>query len=611
MNDLSDLTVLINDIGGQISDNIGNISENKAYHYIEWHDFLKNIKIKLEHEKYKFVFIGQKGIGKTTTILELFGLSKKLGKKMEDLLTTAAGGTTTCEVELLKSDRANTYFEIEPIDDKLFNQYIDDFCNMYKDDLRNDNENQYLPTEIARSIRNMVGLKRTDIENLYKDCKTFEEFKNEIVRRINSQARTETVINCERKRGTFFEDCQDKFNKINLCKISTVMLPQKIKIFITSDIFDFDQYPVIQSIIDTRGIDTVISSNSDANKMKREDILNYIDKEQEQCIFFFIDSIKPAPSQGISELLRSRIVNSNQFRFYVIINVNGQEAEEVMTDDGKAGTVQVGIDYKKDDIMEKFRQLNISFIESNLLFYNARLNTPAKDDIFLQIQNNLSLQRFDMFKTCEEIKKAFERSRYDFEDNEYALENFEELYKLVENVRTPKDVLNKFLDVFIGELQNIHPARIAAINRYAGNYYAFNFYHEISLIVETLFDEFFASSKNIIINKINEFIKYRNISELDKINYHVFWGKFENDYIEYRNILKEHIKDEVKESFGEHTWEQAVAEYGQGSGYKGRVFEIYKKELILFSERVNLKDGYNSAWNEIITRNNLVKKKSL
>jgi hypothetical protein len=212
--------------------------------------------------------MGQKGIGKTTTILELFGLNKTINGKHEELLTTAAGGTTTCEVELLKSNKSNTYFEIEPIEEHLFNQYVDDFCMMY-DDIGNIGENSYLPTEIARSIRNMVGLKKKDIASLRKDCKDSDAFKIEILRRINPKDRANTTVDCQIFNGTYFKDCQDKFNQINLCKLKDVMLPKKIKIYLTNDIFDFDENPFVSSIVDTRGIDTVLSSSTDINKMKR------------------------------------------------------------------------------------------------------------------------------------------------------------------------------------------------------------------------------------------------------------------------------------------------------------------------------------------------------
>jgi GTPase SAR1 family protein len=600
MNSIEELETLIGDINNQIDSQ--DITDKKGYQYVAWLEFLKTIKEKLEKETYKFVFIGQKGIGKTTTILELFGLNKKIKGKHEELLTTASGGTTTCEVELLKSTKDITYIEVEPIDTHLLEQYIDDFCSMYGEE-DNINENSYLPSEISRSLRNMIGMKSKEIENLRTDSKSNEKFKEKIVQKIDCQNRNRTIIECQKNlEGTFFYDCQSKFNDINLCKIKDVMLPKRIKIFLTKDIFDFDEKSFISSIIDTRGIDTILSS-SDTNKMKREDILEYIDKKQNNCLFFFIDSIKPVPSQGISELLRTRLAETNKFRYHLLVNIHGKEAEEVMTDEGKANEMQIGIDYKKDDIINKFKQLAIRFSEQNLLFYNAKENNPNNDDILAHIEKNLSGQKKYLYALCDEIKNAYDKLKYDFENHQYALQNFELVQKLVENINAPNDVFDILLSAFIKELQDIHHARLAAINRYNGDYYAFNFFHEISLIVEGLFDEFFGRSKEKIIDKVNEFMGYRNITELDKLNYRVFLEKFENDYSGYRNQLKEFIKSEVKKSFQEKTWEQAVLEYGQGPGYKDRVLDIYRNELKQFALNINVRDNYNSKWSNVVKEN--------
>jgi hypothetical protein len=391
-------------------------------------------------------------------------------------------------------------------------------------------------------------------------------------------------------------------------EIKNVMLPRRIKIFLTEDIFDFAKKVYISSIIDTRGIDTILSSSSDSNKMKREDILAYVDNEQYNCLFFFIDDIKPVPSQAISELLRTRLTAGNEFRFYLLVNIKGKEAEEVMTDDGKAGTAQVGIDYKKEDIIDKFRQLNIRFSDNNLLFYNARENDPANDVILAHIEKNISTQRKNLYDLCDEIRNAYAKLRYDFEDNQYALQNFEQLQKYIENINVPDNVFDMLLETFIEELQNIHHARLAAVNRYHGEYYAFDFFHEVSLIVENLFDDFFVQAKEKIIDKVNEFMEYRNVTELDRINYRVFLEEFEKDYGKYRSQLKEFLKVEIKNNFREQTWEQAVAEYGRGEGYKDRVLEIYRNELGLFAERINVRDSYDLKWEKIIEENSLITK---
>jgi hypothetical protein len=223
----------------------------------------------------------------------------------------------------------------------------------------------------------------------------------------------------------------------------------------------------------------------------------------------------------------------------------------------------------------------------------------------LEINDNLSKQIEYLYDLSKEVKKGYEKLKYDFENNQYAIHNFDQLHALIEDIDAPNNVFEMILDMFIGELQNIHHARLAAINRYEGEYWAFNFYHEISLVVEKLFDDFFLYSKEKIVEKVNEFMNYRNIVELDRINYRVFLEKFERDYNEYRSQLKEYIKDKIKSNFRKITWDQAVEHYGHGRGYTDRVLDIYANELKLFASKINVPDNYNERWDKIIYENSL------
>ncbi|MDR0568734.1 MAG: hypothetical protein LBG87_05970 [Spirochaetaceae bacterium] len=567
-------------------------------------DYLKRLRTQLSRDKYKFVFIGQKGIGKTTSILALFGLTKP-GKdgKPTDLLSTASGGTTTCEVELRKSEQDYTYFKIEPISDALFDEYIDDFCTLYydaDDDADEKPENSlYVPSEIERSIRNMIGLKKSEIAELSKKCASPEKLKIEILRRINKEKRTETLVKCERQTDGFFASCREKFNEINLCKLPNVFLPKKIYIYLTKDVLDFDAYPILDSIVDTRGIDTV---SSNMNNMKREDILHYIKKEQEQCLFFFVDGIKPAPSQDITEMLKLTVTIDNSFRFYIQINIYGNEAEEVMTDDGKAESSEIGIAHKRDDIVSKFKQINLwSFDKKNLLFYNARMNLPARQNLIKTISDNVNASRVSVYEMCGKIEE-------DFENSSYALKKFDALKKEVEDVTALEDIFDKILKHFFLVLKSTHHSTIKAVNRKNGEHYSFKFFDVIrEQCIEKEFENCFSKSKDKIVFKINEFLDFKNITESDKHNYKDFLSDFENEYNKHRDSLKYALTERIKSAFSDETWKAAQAE--QGKGYKDRVLAIYQKAFDAFAASTNVKNdfknAFDTAWKSSLNCNNL------
>ena len=101
-------------------------------------DRLEVIQQILAIEKYTLVFIGTVGEGKTTAICHLFNLlgefntQKTIAGKprtfteTKELLATASGRKTICEVVVKAADR--TYLEIEPYTPDDMQNLILDFC---------------------------------------------------------------------------------------------------------------------------------------------------------------------------------------------------------------------------------------------------------------------------------------------------------------------------------------------------------------------------------------------------------------------------------------------------------------------------------------------------
>ena len=80
---------------------------------------VESIRKILEIDKYRLVFIGSIGAGKTTSICHLFNLLAELPKGKSDktgvseLMVTGAGGVTVCEVIFRATDEPHSIFEIE------------------------------------------------------------------------------------------------------------------------------------------------------------------------------------------------------------------------------------------------------------------------------------------------------------------------------------------------------------------------------------------------------------------------------------------------------------------------------------------------------------------
>lgn len=273
---------------------------------------LQKIKKILKRSKYDILFIGQVGVGKTTAICHLFNLiyeqkkkkeikssdkvKYKTTKSIEEILSTGSGKTTICEVIIKPA--SETYIEIFPCSEEDMIELIKEFCidiweKVYPND-KYEYSSETSSTELIRAIRNIVNLKEThskgnstdEAENLAKkfNSSQFDNFTKQVIKLAKLSQRKQKIFNfLEEPNSTKINDVEaekqwikNKFNEINLAKISTCLIPQQIIIYVSPNIINFEQYPKFNSIIDTKGIDEVKS---------RKDLESYIrDNDQTICI---------------------------------------------------------------------------------------------------------------------------------------------------------------------------------------------------------------------------------------------------------------------------------------------------------------------------------------
>lgn len=113
-------------------------------------------------EKYNLVFIGQVGVGKTTTICHLLNLTHQVERRnrkiTEELLSTGSGKTTICEV-IIKSN-PTTSIEIQPYSIEEIKQFLEEFCHFiwHKAYPEENTVIDVPPAELVRAIRNMIAL---------------------------------------------------------------------------------------------------------------------------------------------------------------------------------------------------------------------------------------------------------------------------------------------------------------------------------------------------------------------------------------------------------------------------------------------------------------------
>ena len=169
-----DINIKIQELKADIIKEIELTGENDVFNHLKKKsleakkDRLNEIQELLSIRKYRVVFVGTVGAGKTTAICHLFNLIDKVnvvkesrGKKRnftktEALLSTGSGRTTISVVVITSSE--NTSIEIEPYSKEKIQLLIKNFVNSYYTD---DKEADNISTELERAIRNITKLKKT------------------------------------------------------------------------------------------------------------------------------------------------------------------------------------------------------------------------------------------------------------------------------------------------------------------------------------------------------------------------------------------------------------------------------------------------------------------
>ncbi|WP_375472328.1 hypothetical protein [uncultured Nostoc sp.] len=387
------------------------------------HICINNLKSKLERldeiekilsiEKYKIVFIGTIGQGKTTAICHLFNLisdfnvSKTIANKSrnvietKELLSTGAGKTTICEVIIKAAGK--TYIEIEPYTVDEMENLIFEFCDYIADkDKDNPQADQkvIISKEIERAIRNIIEMKlqyktiyesekkKTEIIDPAKekfDLLGFDEIKKVALNNAKLESRTTTKIEFNNQNNEQ-EWIKNTFAAINNVEFDKFAIPRKIYLYVSYDVLSGSNLSQFDSVVDTKGLD---------ENPIRKDLQKYIENQDTICLF--VTSFNDAPEANIRKLIGYHLTSKSKdfhHRFVTLVLAHKNQPEKVHGCDGDWDT---GVQIRKEEVQATFRNLNLDFFIENILFYDAlryyrddivKLNTDIYSEEDVQAEKN-------------------------------------------------------------------------------------------------------------------------------------------------------------------------------------------------------------------------------
>ncbi|MEH2397547.1 hypothetical protein [Nostoc sp.] len=592
---------------------------------------LEEIEKILSIDKYKIVFIGTIGKGKTTAICHLFNLISdfKVSKtnngktknviETKELLSTGAGRTTICEVIIKASKK--TYIEIEPYTVDEMENLIFDFCDSIANrDNTQSEEKIIISQEIERVIRNITELKITS-KTVYNGDKkdilrtdTAKELLNELgvellkktaLNNANIEARTTTKIEFENQNNEQ-EWIKNTFAAINNVQLKEFAIPRKIYLYLSDDILSGSNLSQFDSVVDTKGLD---------ENPIRKDLQKYVDSQDTICIF--VTPFNDAPEANISKLIIYHLTSKSKdfhHRFVTLVLPRKNEPEKVHGSDEDR---DLGIRIRQDEIQATFKKLNLDFFQKNILFYDSlryyrddivKLNenydeedVQADKNEFIEAiasvvkrRRNILLDEIKAIKeSSAKIKNSDALKESEIKAIQNAIQKIKDLRYL--SKRVPGFVYEDFIDEYVNKYYRYeYPAWNTkhAIHRNFGYYQPrdIDIYYDARVVAggideDEMLKKFTKEVKQELENILNELTSANKslktfIPELVK----KFYGLYDDFIYEVGKEIEEEVRKKLlPRSEDSDFWKALIAEKGRdrrrGETFVDNVCQIFKREL--------------------------------
>lgn len=350
---------------------------------------MEQIKRFYDVKKYRIVFIGEPGKGKTTAICNWLNLlkSEKIGEKSITsipLLATAAGRTTVAEVHIRQVEK-NSCLRMEYIGQKEQEEYIREYCSYYynheKPDqyCEEDEEDRQNPnsasvhSEIDRVVRNMAGLDNWPdsserIESIEKKQKILdflgrfeseELFYSYVLEKINLSERQIPEIVYDGSEP-FERWLPRRFREVNHGKNPNASIARKIYVDISMQDLDMGLPDFVDEVIDTIGLESTV----------RPDLHELMFAEDTIC--FVIDEMRSVPSSNVKTLLKETYLSSwdeycvNKTAIFV-----RSPLDELAAVNEADGDAEEGKAIKYDELSRRVKADNVRYCMENTLFADA------------------------------------------------------------------------------------------------------------------------------------------------------------------------------------------------------------------------------------------------
>lgn len=590
-----------------LADNISNTIKGSL-------ERLKQINAQLDVSKYRLVFIGAPGSGKTTTICNFLNLKidAATGDQFErlELFETAPGRTTAAEVRFQKA--SCTALIVYPMDISQQQAIIKIYCsyiwNLAFPDENTDEEQleQESSIEIETIICNMLGCESEEelldyVIQQYSDDELSLFINNTLERlSINSQSPVEYSFDGSEDVKKWL---QSTFSGINKGRAQNTCIPKRVDVLLNPDDLDFYMPDYISEIIDTRGYDG----------NEREDLREYFLADDTICVI--LDGVKALPGSIQSKML-SEWVDKGQSdlinRLSLLINVEGHELAGVSGADGdpdkgekkklfelRRATISKKLNYRLENTLfiDPYKGLKIEEqqekggkrIVKGLIECDETSITEQRQRITAHYEGIISHHRDTLVAEAEQLKKDISQVLNFLTTSSQSRVFSEKLNYISTKITTISEMMQEELlkafhrhdKAFCTYFRSRFHWRSAQCMAYSyGDGRSVNIYSEYAAFCERLIRQHCFDKKQKIINSIQllnecEVSSEENIKSL--INSCITTVNLR--YYEMTDSSRRAAKSLCEEALSEKSWYE-VQNVPRGKGYYDRLMEAIWTEMV-------------------------------
>jgi transcriptional regulator with XRE-family HTH domain len=351
---------------------------------------------RLTNRRYRIVFAGAIGAGKSTAICRVESLELTGGKGMPvPVLEAGPGGITLCEVHV---ERGPGYgFLVEPCSDDEVRRHVLDFARSLlespsepsgADAADADGKSPGASREISRALRSMAelplrrfprrpdGTKPPSVDEgriLARQIGDLKALAVEILARMQLHRRDRRDLwHAASSKKEPLALLRDIFEQVNNGKHLEFSLPRRMEIIVPHALLREESLSV--TLIDTQGIDDVAG---------RADLEQHFDDPH--TVVVLCTRFEEAPSVHIRQLLtraREAGVRTLSTHAGVLVLARPGEAMQMKDSGFRVSTAEEGYDVKADEVRLKLHTLGLADLP--LAFFNAAEDDPDTLRSFLK-----------------------------------------------------------------------------------------------------------------------------------------------------------------------------------------------------------------------------------